>query len=543
MNRLNLLLKKKILLVLLTNFFVLSSFSQSVGGTTSGDTTYCSTLNAGSINLSGETGSILFWQLSTTGTAPWTNISNTTNNLAYFSINQTTHYRAVVQDGSFPTDTSTITIITINPAVVGGTTSGAAIYCAAQNSGFITLSGHVGTILSWESSTTGSAPWTNLPNPTSSQSYLNLTQTTHYRTIIEDCSLNKDTSTVSIITINPPAIGGSISGAGAFCVNSGTGTLTLSGYTSTVLNWLSSSNNGVTWTNINNTTATLNHPNITQNTLYAAVVENFSTCPSDTSVFASFVIDAATVTGTYNKKDSILCADFNGEIISLTSYVGSIIDWKVSIDNGVTWNGVGNTTDTLSFNNLNQNTWYQTTVKNGACNSDSTNILKYTVLNPNVVNAGLDDNITQFETIELQGAGIGTPLWSPSASLDNPAVFNPNAKPKFTTLYIITLTDSNQCVSSDSVLITVSVPFPNAITPNGDGANDFYIIDKVESLLNNTLSIFNRYGNLVFDESPYTNSFNGKSKSGGDLPDGIYYYTFDFGDGREVKSGYILIKR
>lgn len=434
-------------------------------------------------------------------------------------------------------------IIDVNAQSVGGATSGAASYCLGANSGFVSLTGYVGTILYWESSTTGTAPWTNLPNPTATQNYLNLTQTAYYRAVVQNGAFPADTSTISIITIYPPAVGGVVNGGGSFCLGSGSGTLTLTGETGNILNWLISTNNGTSWTSISNTTNNLNYANITVNTLYAAVIENIATCPRDTSVYASFIIDPGTVTGNYLSNDSILCSGSNRDIIKLTGTIGDITDWISSIDNGSTWNSVGNITDEVTYLNLTQTIWYQTIVQSGVCPADTTTPIKLTVMLPNPVQVGEDESIVQFETVILNGVGVGSPLWSPVDGLDNPNSLTPSAKPRFTTTYVLTLTDSNFCVSQDSMLISVDVPIPNAITPNGDGANDFFVINKIDSLPNNTLEIYNRYGSIVFEESPYQNSWNGVSSGGGDLPDGMYYYTLDFGDGREARTGYILIKR
>jgi len=133
--------------------------------------------------------------------------------------------------------------------------------------------------------------------------------------------------------------------------------------------------------------------------------------------------------------------------------------------------------------------------------------------------------------------------WFPITGLSNPNSLTTSVSPNQTTTYYITLTDSNSCQSIDSVTITVDIPVPNAISPNGDGINDFFVIDGIERFNANTIEIFNRYGNVVFNKSPYNNDFNGKSSNGGDLPDGIYYYLLNLGVGYEPQTGYILIKR
>jgi len=61
---------------------------------------------------------------------------------------------------------------------------------------------------------------------------------------------------------------------------------------------------------------------------------------------------------------------------------------------------------------------------------------------------------------------------------------------------------------------------PNVLTPNGDGKNDYFIIENLELYPENHLSIYNRFGNLVFQMKGYNNSWQGN-----ELPSGIYYYS------------------
>ncbi|MEL6864038.1 MAG: gliding motility-associated C-terminal domain-containing protein [Bacteroidota bacterium] len=76
--------------------------------------------------------------------------------------------------------------------------------------------------------------------------------------------------------------------------------------------------------------------------------------------------------------------------------------------------------------------------------------------------------------------------------------------------------------------IDTTLQVANAITPNDDGVNDFFIIPEIledpEEYPNSTLTVFNRWGDIVFKESPYLNNWSGQSENGGDLPEGTYYY-------------------
>ncbi|MGD1944832.1 MAG: gliding motility-associated C-terminal domain-containing protein [Croceivirga sp.] len=117
--------------------------------------------------------------------------------------------------------------------------------------------------------------------------------------------------------------------------------------------------------------------------------------------------------------------------------------------------------------------------------------------------------------------------------------------------------DNNIDNDSDEVSVLVSVSecvdcgtLCNLFSPNGDGVNDTLVLvtDSCNSELrqqienNNSLQIFDRYGNSVFEASPYDGSWNGTGDSG-DLPRGTYYYILDLGDGMDVQKGWIQIIR
>ncbi|MBF4986473.1 gliding motility-associated C-terminal domain-containing protein, partial [Nonlabens mediterrranea] len=78
----------------------------------------------------------------------------------------------------------------------------------------------------------------------------------------------------------------------------------------------------------------------------------------------------------------------------------------------------------------------------------------------------------------------------------------------------------------------------NAVTPDGDGQNDFFFIQGIENF-ENTVSIFNRWGIEVFNADNYDNSskrFEGISDGrttvgqGDKLPTGTYYYVIEYID-------------
>lgn len=92
-----------------------------------------------------------------------------------------------------------------------------------------------------------------------------------------------------------------------------------------------------------------------------------------------------------------------------------------------------------------------------------------------------------------------------------------------------------------------AVEVHQALSPNGDGINDFLLIEGVQDYPGNHVSIINRNGIKVFSTSSYdnkTNVFVGKSNSGDQLPAGTYYYLVDYnvGDTKNHITGYFVLK-
>lgn len=87
------------------------------------------------------------------------------------------------------------------------------------------------------------------------------------------------------------------------------------------------------------------------------------------------------------------------------------------------------------------------------------------------------------------------------------------------------------------------IPINSLITPLMDGFNDFLIFEDLPiQYPENRIYIFNRYGNKVFEESPYQNNWNG-TYDGDSLPDGTYYYMLFLETGlKPLKGVYNYIK-
>jgi gliding motility-associated-like protein len=88
----------------------------------------------------------------------------------------------------------------------------------------------------------------------------------------------------------------------------------------------------------------------------------------------------------------------------------------------------------------------------------------------------------------------------------------------------------------------------HALTPNGDGANDFFILKIVEEYPSNKLVIFNRDGLIVYEKTDYRNEFNGIGnkkiiRKNQHLPAGVYFYILDIKEHNLKYQGYIYLAK
>lgn len=88
------------------------------------------------------------------------------------------------------------------------------------------------------------------------------------------------------------------------------------------------------------------------------------------------------------------------------------------------------------------------------------------------------------------------------------------------------------------------------LSPNGDGVNDFLIIDGMSDSPNNSLRLFNRFGQKVYEKINYTDEFGGESNTGNfilsqdiGLPEGVYYYLVTLDDLELEYQGFLFLDR
>ena len=176
---------------------------------------------------------------------------------------------------------------------------------------------------------------------------------------------------------------------------------------------------------------------------------------------------------------------------------------------------------------------YTVIIKENVCNIIDTLSTSITVLPIPVINASKKNDVDCVSiNAQLLGTGAGQYLWQPAATLNSNSIVNPLATPASTTLYTVTGTDLvTKCAATDTVTVFVNKSgeakyfIPAAFTPNGDIINDCWKITILGNLTDFELSIYNRFGELVFftknTNACWDGTFKGKAQNAGN-----FVYTF-----------------
>jgi len=109
--------------------------------------------------------------------------------------------------------------------------------------------------------------------------------------------------------------------------------------------------------------------------------------------------------------------------------------------------------------------------------------------------------------------------------------------------YLIRNENGLDTVQMNVDIICEKLTFLSGFSPNGDGENDTFMVIGAESYPENSLVVFNKWGEEVYSTKGYNNDWDGTDKNGEVLSseDNVYYYVFNDGEGN-IFSGYMKIE-
>jgi gliding motility-associated-like protein len=307
-------------------------------------------------------------------------------------------------------------------------------------------------------------------------------------------------------------------------------------------NWYWSFGDGQTANISNSNSATHNYGTAASGIVVRHAV-TYGGCASDTTEHTIPTI-YPNPTASFALNDLTICKN---EVLTISgSGSPDITQWNWNFGNGT-----GNTAPpfTRPYNSTGTFDISLSVVNAGGCTATANNAQLIVAPIPNV-NAGPDIFFRPGESRQI-AASASNPsgydfLWTPSIALSATNILNPITSATSNQMYVLTATDKIAgCQASDSLWVKIAstIFVPNAFTPNGDGRNDDWKIPALEAYPNCKVSIFNRYGQRIFESKGYNRPWDGNFK-GSAQPMGAYIYLIHPGEANmEILKGTITIIR
>ncbi|HTB07069.1 MAG TPA: gliding motility-associated C-terminal domain-containing protein [Bacteroidia bacterium] len=283
---------------------------------------------------------------------------------------------------------------------------------------------------------------------------------------------------------------------------------------------------GLTCTNCPNPTA-----NPTTTTTYTVTAFN-GVCTGDTTIVVT-VNNSPTAGLTGN---STVCI---GKDTTLTATGGGTYLWST-----------GATTSSIIANPSTTQSYSVMVTSVDGCKDSAFTSVAVDVPNMNVC---CDTSIILGTSVILTASGSTVAyVWTPEGTLSCFTCPNPTASPTEDITYTVVGTDANGCSVEKTLTIDIlctDFKVPNVFTPNGDLFNQqFVIINAMDVVLDSyTINIYDRWGKVIFTSHSYAaaDSWTGKTESGAEAPDGVYYYIINATCGKNLykKQGFVQLIR
>ncbi|MES2567060.1 MAG: gliding motility-associated C-terminal domain-containing protein [Bacteroidota bacterium] len=293
------------------------------------------------------------------------------------------------------------------------------------------------------------------------------------------------------------------------------------GYTMTVV---ANGANSYLWSNGESTNSTIIQP--FSSSTYSVIGSDISGC-SDTAYLSITVLPLPSISA--SASTSLACA---GQTINLSaSGSASFYSWQPNSLFGATQNVIITSPTTYTAYGQGSN----------GCAFFSTvhvDVQSGTAVIPIVTPALIC--IGDSAVLSVIGGSINS--WSANVVPNTQIV-----TPVVATTYTYTATDLNGCASDITFTVDINIGCDviiyNGFTPNGDGINDFWVIDNIDKLPDNKVYVYSRWGTKIFETINYNNADNnwdGKF-NGNSITTGTYFYIIVDGSENLVRKGWIEI--
>ncbi|WP_439879966.1 gliding motility-associated C-terminal domain-containing protein [Pontibacter sp. MBLB2868] len=491
------------------------------------------------------------WEMSSTNqnsgftTAPG---SSDQQNYSPPALFKTTWFRRRVTSGLCSAHVSEPIKVVVNEAIANNTVSGNQTICINSTPALLAGSNPTGGNSTyaylWEysqqSENSGFKPANGINNTQNYQPEA-LSQTTWYRRVAMSSTCDALTSQAVKITIVPAVTQNNISGAQLVCFGNAptelTGIVPGGGTGSFSYRWEYSTESAATGfipAPGTNTNAVYIPGPLKQSTWFRRVV---TSTPCE-SISNAVFITVDPLPQSPLTEGAVICPDEMAILKATPKVSGHVLQWYDQATGGnLVYTGKVFTTPALQVTT----DYFVQTVNSNGCVSTLRTKVTATVMPP-TADAGQDKTIIEGSYAALRAKGGVSYTWSPAGSVSNPNIPNPIARPQQTTTYTVSVVSELGCIYTDEVTVTVlpRIAPTNALTVNGDGANDTWAIRNIEYYPNCRVQVFTKWGARIFDSRGYTQPWDG-THNGSPLPMAAYYFLIDLGMGTEPVAGSVTL--
>jgi len=478
------------------------------------DTTIC---NGTSVQLNATGGVNYTWDAN-----PALSATNVSNPIASPTSSQ--YFYVTANNGAGCTGRDSV-LVTISPQIVSGISNDTTICQGTSVTILANASGGTPTITySWNQGL-GSGASKNV-SPTST--------TTYVVTITDgaNCSI-QDSVTLSLF----PALSSSITASDT----------TICFGDSVILTAIPLGGNGgsysFTWndgaTNIGTTNPIVVYPS--GNTTYTVTVTDNCTTPASTSQVTITIASKPNVSISVSPDNGCAPLSTTFTVVGNNNYTYS---WDYDGNNTTDFSG---TSTSSSYTYVNPGSYFPIiTVSSGGCDT----VITFTT--PIQVNLTPSANFSALPNPSAPGESISFTDLSNFASSwfwtfgdgDTAIVADTNHIYATSGSYTVCLTiDYQGCNDSicKEIVVIGEIVVPNVFSPNGDGSNDIFVIEGLWGM-GNSLEIYNRWGQIIYKNDNYNNTWDGYTSAGVEVPEGTYFAVFTTKDGEIYKQTVTLIK-
>jgi gliding motility-associated-like protein len=273
--------------------------------------------------------------------------------------------------------------------------------------------------------------------------------------------------------------------------------------------------------------------------LYKVEVEQ-GICSGSDSIMVSFQNPVAEFTADNFEG----CAPEEISFTDLSTPVGEIATWAWDFDDGGT-SGLQNPNYLFTTSGIYDVTLEVTTAE--GCTSTKNHSIEIMIYpSPEAAFTSDPDNPTLDELINFMDQSINAEAWFWDFG-DGETSTNQNPTHNYSErgIFDVTLIVNNEiCYDTTRYTIIIEEPIifyvPNVFTPDGDNFNQIFqpIFTSGFDPYNFHITIFNRWGELVFESYDASKGWNGTYGNKGIVQDGVYVWKIEFGDINSDKKNY-----